>query len=121
MARTIDVLADLALKEDTVELYRPGYDVSAQSVTQWNPGSVITLAAAAANVQVPFPIGLVTATILMIQVSSATYITFSKDGTSTHHRINAGGVALCVGNFTSLYLTNGSGAVAASVEVTIGG
>ncbi len=121
MARTIDVIADLALKEDTVEIHRPGYDVSAQSVTQWAAGQVITLVAAAADVQVPFPTGLVTANILMIQVSSATYVTFSKDGTSTYHRINAGGVALCVGNFTSLYLTNGSAVVAASVEVTIGG
>ncbi len=120
MARTVNTLLQMEVFEDSVRRDPLEFEESGVSLTEYSR-QVLTLAAGASDTQVVFPTGLTSVTHCGIKAGSASAITYSRDGTGDHHRINASGFAAWKGDTTSLYLTNVSGADAVEVEILMAG
>ncbi len=119
LAETIDVSSRWIRKLDGSVVEEIERKIEAKIiVNQMHP--IITLAAGDTNIAVPFGQGFTSATYNYIKVGNQA-ITYSVDGTTTHHRIEAGGYASWVGSMSSLFLTNTSATDTVDVEVAIAG
>lgn len=92
--------------------------LTGQSITKRSM-QVLTVSSNTKNQAVPFPGGLTTAKWLAMKVENGT-LTYSKNTTSAHHRVESGGILLVNGEYTSLCLSNNTtGASAPTVTATV--
>lgn len=119
VAETIDVLTRWIRKTTGTVIQEFERRLSDKVITN-QLQTVVTLSAADANIEVPFGQGFTNSTYNSIKVGNQA-ITYSVDGISAHHRIEAGGMALWTGSISSLYLTNTSATESVDVEIALAG
>jgi len=122
MARTVTLEGVFDMYRDGVRDSTLAEKISGESITYFSR-QVVNLASNTKNQPITFPTGLVTPKYFMIHASGGT-MTFSKNTTETHHRVEDGGFMVGKGNFTSLCFSNnttGTDAPAVTVTVALGG
>jgi hypothetical protein len=118
MAITVSARSWFETYEDGKLLSKFQEALTGQSISKRSL-QVLTVSSNTKNQDVPLPGGLTTAKWLAIKVENGT-LTYSKNTTLAHHRVESSGIVFVNGEYTSLCVSNNTtGASAPTVTVSV--